>query len=165
MTNTPGITLHPFQPADQAEVKALILAGLVEHWGVLDPSKNPDLEDIAATYAGATFLVARHAGRIIGTGALVPRLEGMAEVVRMSVAADCRRRGIGNTILHALVTHARQAGFRRVILETTDTWQEVIAFYLRFGFRITHYQDGDVYFALDLDGWVSGPPLPATCNL
>jgi putative acetyltransferase len=151
MNETSNITLHPFQPADQAQVKALILAGLVEHWGVLDPTKNPDLEDITTTYASATFLVARCAGRIIGTGALVPRTDDIAEVVRMSVAADCRRQGIGNTILHALVTHARQAGFRRVILETTDTWQDVIAFYLRFGFHITHYQDGDVYFALDLD--------------
>jgi len=150
MINSTELTLHPFQPADQAEVKALILAGLVEHWGVLDPTKNPDLDNIAASYAGATFLVARHAGRIIGAGALVPRADGTAEVVRMSVAADWRRQGLGCTILHALVEHARQAGFLRVVLETTDTWQEVIAFYLRFGFHITHYQDGDVYFELDL---------------
>ncbi len=160
MYNSTDITLDPFQPADQSEVKALVLAGLVEHWGVLDPTKNPDLEDITTTYAGATFLVARHADRIIGTGALVPRTESTAEVVRMSVAADCRRRGIGNTLLHALVAHARQAGFRRVFLETTDTWQEVIAFYLRFGFHITHYKDGDVYFEMVLDPLQSSPPPP-----
>jgi putative acetyltransferase len=158
MNNSTDITLQLFRPADQVEVKALILGGLIEHWGVLDPTKNPDLEDIASTYAGATFLVARQAGRIIGTGALVPRTESTAKVVRMSVAADCRRRGIGNTILNALVTHARQTGFRRVILETTDTWQEVIAFYLLFGFHITHYQDGDVYFELVLDPLQSSPP-------
>jgi ribosomal protein S18 acetylase RimI-like enzyme len=66
--------------------------------------------------------------------------------VRMSVAADWRRQGIGRMILQALVDHARQAGYTRVILETTETWQEVIAFYLRYGFRITHYKEGDVYF-------------------
>ena len=150
MDSSPEITLLPFRPADQAAVKDLILAGLVEHWGWLDHSKNPDLDDIAASYASGLFLVTRHQGRIIGTGALVPRQEGTAEVVRMSVAADWRRKGIGRMILQALVDHARQAGFQRIILETTETWQEVIAFYLRFGFCITHYQDGDVYFELML---------------
>ena len=150
MINIPDITLHDFQPTDQTAVKDLILAGLVEHWGTLDPSKNPDLDDISCSYAGAVFLVAHCQGQIIGTGALVPRQDGTAEVVRMSVAQDWRRRGIGRTILHALVERARQSGFQRIILETTATWQEVIAFYLRLGFRITHYKDGDVYFELTL---------------
>ncbi len=146
------LTLQPFCPADQAEVKSLILAGLFDHWGVLDPTKNPDLEDIAAAYAGATLLVARLAGRIVATGALVPRGEGVAEIVRMSVARGQRRRGLGRSILIRLVEQARRDGLHQVVLETTDTWQEVIAFYLDFGFHITHYAGGDVYFALDLDG-------------
>jgi len=145
------ILIRPFCPADQAEVKSLILAGLVDHWGVLDPTKNPDLEDIAATFAGATFLVARLAGRIAGTGALVPRGDGVAEIVRMSVARDLRRRGVGRRILTRLVEQARQDGLRQVVLETTATWQEVIAFYLDAGFRVTHHSGGDVYFALDLE--------------
>ena len=157
MPDSPEITLRTFKPADQSAVKDLILAGLAEHWGTLDPSKNPDLDDIASSYAGSDFLVARHLTRIIGTGALVPRANGTAEVVRMSVAADWRRQGIGRMILQALVDHARQNGFQHIILETTETWQEVIAFYLRFGFRITHYQDGDVYFELD---FIDNPPNP-----
>ena len=74
-----------------------------------------------------------------------------AEVVRMSVAAAARRRGLGRRILSALCAEAKARGFRRVILETTQTWSEVIAFYQSFGFRITHYKDGDVYFELLLD--------------
>jgi GNAT superfamily N-acetyltransferase len=146
------VILQPFCPADQAEVKSLILAGLVDHWGVLDPSKNPDLDDIAAAYAGATFLVARLGRRIVGTGALVPRGDGTAEIVRMSVVRDLRRRGLGRLILTRLVAQAHRNGARRVVLETTTGWQEVIAFYLAYGFRITHYAGGDVYFALDLEG-------------
>jgi putative acetyltransferase len=147
-----NLTFRPFSPADQAEVKDLVLGGLVDHWGVLDPAKNPDLEDIFTSYAGATFLVARLAGRVVGTGALVPRGDGAAEIVRMSVARDLRRRGLGRRILTCLVEQARRDGLSRVVLETTATWQEVIDFYLDYGFRITHYADGDVYFAMDLDG-------------
>ena len=140
------LTLTPFHPSDQAAAKELILAGLVEHWGYLDPTKNPDLDDITVSYAQATFLVARQGGEIVGTGALVPRGEGVAEIVRMSVRKAQRQQGIGRTILEALLEQARVQGFRRVILETTATWSEVIEFYQRCGFRITRYQDGDVYF-------------------
>jgi putative acetyltransferase len=146
----PDITISPFKPDDQAEVKALILAGLGEHWGTIDPTLNPDLNDIATTYAGATFLVAWLAGSVVGTGALVPRAQGRAEIVRMSVAASLRRHGLGRRILTELIAAARTAEYRQITLETTDTWSEVIAFYQRCGFHITHYQGGDVYFAMDL---------------
>ena len=144
------LTIVSFAPENQAEVKALILAGLAEHWGTLDPTKHPDLEAIATHYADAIFLVAWQDGRIVGTGALVPRGDGVAEVVRMSVAATVRRQGIGQRLLAELCARGRAAGYRRVVLETTATWHEVVAFYQRCGFKITHYQDGDVYFALEL---------------
>jgi putative acetyltransferase len=146
----PGVTLALFQPAEQAEVKNLVLTGLGEHWGEIDPTLNLDLNDIATTYAGATFLVAHCQGVIVGTGALVPRQEGTAEIVRMSVAAGMRRRGIGRLILQRLVDQARVQGFRRVVLETTETWDQVITFYQDNGFQITHWREGDVYFAIDL---------------
>lgn len=145
------VTLQLFQASDQAAVKRLILAGLVEHWGFLDETKNPDLDDIAASYAGAAFLVGRQGERIVGCGALVPRTSTTAEIVRMSVAKDLRQQGLGRQILGALLDHARAQGFQRVILETTATWSEVVSFYQRCGFHITHYQDGDVYFELEVN--------------
>lgn len=144
------LTILPFQPENQAEVKNLILAGLAEHWGKIDPSRNPDLDDISSTYAPAAFLVAWLDGQIVGTGALVPRPDGVAEIVRMSVAAGRRRQGIGKLILQHLIEQAQARGYRQIILETTATWHEVIEFYQRCGFRFTHYRDGDVYFVLDL---------------
>lgn len=147
------ITLAPFHPANQAAVKELILAGLVEHWGFLDAEKNPDLDDIAASYAEATFLVAWLNNQIVGTGALVMRLDGVGEIVRMSVAWNLRRQGIGRSILQALLDQARALGFRQVILETTAAWQEVVEFYQRNGFLVTHHQDGDIYFMKDISGF------------
>ena len=117
-----GIIMRPFQPADQQEVRALVLAGLAEHWGVLDPHKNPDLEDIGRSYADGVFLVALTAGRIVACGALVfrPNLPGdTAEIVRMSVAAGMRRTGIGRLVLDSLCAEARRRGIRRLVLETT----------------------------------------------
>lgn len=145
------IEIHPFKPQDQESAQALILAGLVEHWGFLDETKNPDLKDIATSYREGTFLVAWLDGQIVGTGAFLPRSDQTVEVVRMSVASRMRRRGIGKLILSELCREANQAGYSRVILETTDTWGETIAFYKAFGFQVTHYAGGDVYFELELE--------------
>jgi putative acetyltransferase len=145
------IIIAPFKPEDQHEVKQLVLAGLEEHWGFLDLTLNPDLNDIATTYSDGIFLVARQGGRIVGTGALLPRDRATAEIVRMSVASHLRRSGLGTMILQSLCEVARARKYQRIILETTSTWQEVVAFYLKFGFQITHHHECDTYFALDLD--------------
>ena len=147
-----------FAPSNQAPAKALILNGLEEHWGFLDESKNPDLDDIALSYADATFLVVWQDDKIIGTGAFIPRSGSQVEIVRMSVKKELRRQGIGRKILNELCQKAAQAGYREVILETTATWQSVIDFYQQFGFEITHYQDGDVYFKLDIANFLTPSP-------
>ncbi len=153
-TKKQPISIKPFKSEDQEAVKSLILAGLGEHWGKIDPRLNPDLNDISASYADATFLVAWLDGSIIGTGALVPRSEQEAEIVRMSVATEMRREGIGTKILEQLCQEGKQLGFQRIILEATSTWHEVIEFYKRFGFRITHYRESEfgdeTCFSLDL---------------
>ncbi|MGB7537131.1 MAG: GNAT family N-acetyltransferase [Anaerolineales bacterium] len=145
------LTIRPFQAEDQAAAKNLILDGLRERWKNLDPSKNPDLDDIAASYSGGRFRVAVLGGRIVGTGALVPRAEGEMEVRRMSVRRDLRRRGIGGAILRRLIEDACASGCRRIILETTSDWKDAVAFYQKRGFCITHRQGGDTYFLLELN--------------
>ena len=37
----PPIRIRPFDPSDQPAARALILAGLREHWGWLEPGTNP----------------------------------------------------------------------------------------------------------------------------
>ena len=139
-------SFRSFQPGDQPAVKELILAGLVEHWGFLDQTLNTDLNDIQASYQGATFLVACVDNEIVGCGALVPRNPDTAEIVRMSVAARFRRLGLGTQILNHLLGVARETEYPQVILETTAKWEDAVAFYLRNGFQVTHYQDDDVFF-------------------
>jgi GNAT superfamily N-acetyltransferase len=149
-----GISILPFHPDHQREVKRLILEGLVEHWGCLDEGKNLDLDDIAGSYSDGHFLVAWLDGAVVGTGAYLPRSTTEVEIIRMSVVKKLRRQGIGRRILCALCTNACLNGYQKVILETTRTWNEAIAFYQQFGFQITHYEEEDVYFALDLTRFI-----------
>lgn len=142
------VQIRPFQPQDQAATKQLILAGLTEHWGTLNPDLNPDLNDIAATYAGQTFLVAVLNGQIVGCGALIVEdgEKGYGRIVRMSVQKSLRRHKIGQQILHRLELAAQQRQINKIVLETTQTWANAIAFYQAAGYKITHHANGDTHF-------------------
>lgn len=81
-----------------------------------------------------TFLVAYVDGMAVGCGA-VRRLDaGMAEVKRMYVRPEARRRGVAVAILAELEAEARRLGVSRLALETGPRQPEAIALYLREGF-------------------------------
>lgn len=146
-----AVTIRPFCPEDQGVVKALILAGLEGHWGVLDLTKNPDLNDVAISYGDAIFLTAWIEDQLVGTGALIREAEGVGRILRMSVAKHVRRRGVGKAMLARLCREAEIAGCRQIVLETTSEWEDAITFYTHFGFRVIGAWDGDTHFVLNLE--------------
>ncbi|MCP3939623.1 MAG: GNAT family N-acetyltransferase [Actinomycetia bacterium] len=135
--------------ANQHEVRRLILTGLGDHWGSIDESLNPDLDDMLSIYAlGRTVVVRSEQGSVVGTGTLFPWTDekgstDAAMIVRMSVARDLQRSGVGRRIVEELMATARSWGKSRVVLETTSGWTEVINFYLACGFEITHEADSE----------------------
>lgn len=141
------IKIRKFEPQDQVQVKNLILAGLVDHWGFLDSTKNLDLDDIQVSYQEATFLVATLHNEIVGCGALVPLSASTAQIMRMSILNTYRRQGIGTLLLDGLLMEAKRKGVRQVILETTSSWEDAVSFYLQNGFKITHVLEGNTYFS------------------
>ncbi len=143
------LTVRPFEPSDQDAARALVLAGLGEHFGCVDLEINGDLKDIAASYAGELFLVAVADGLVVGTGALIREGEGIARVVRMSVRREWRRRGIASAVLERLVEHARARGYWRVVIETGD-WEDSVGFYSSTGFVQTSHDGAGPNMALDL---------------
>lgn len=148
--NRAVVKIRPFHPSDQAHVKALILAGLQEHWGILDTTLNPDLNDIATSYGPHTFLIAEVKGQIVGTGALIHEAEGIGRIVRMSVDCKMRRLGIGRQLLKALIAAAALRGYDQIVLETTSTWHDATAFYQKNGFQVVGMRDGDTHFTLNM---------------
>ena len=147
-------SIRDFAPRDQLLVRRLILDGLGEHWGTVDESLNVDLEDIACSYTNGRTVVAELAGEVIGTGTLVRRDSTTGEIVRMSVSANCRRAGLGARIVEELIETGRSLSMTRVVLETSSSWIDVIAFYCACGFEVTGEQDGefgrDTWFELRL---------------
>ena len=147
------LCVRSFAESDQQATRALVLTGLQDHWGTLDPSLNPDLNDIAGWYGAldGRTIVAEIDGEIVGAGTIHRGDDdGTAILVRMSVSGAHRGRGIGKRLVRELADVAREQGYQRIECETTDTWQDAITLYLACGFEIIDRRDGDVFFRLNL---------------
>lgn len=94
---------------------------------------------------GGVFVVAWLGERPVGCGALRPLERDVAEVKRMFVEKDVRRRGIAGKILERLETIAAQFGYRVLRLETGILQPEAVNLYKAAGYRRVrcygHYVD------------------------
>ena len=147
----PEFTIKPFTANYQQKARELILKGLGEHWGWIDEHINSDLVNISDSYSSGSFILGFLGDLLIATGALIPETKNVSRIVRMSVAAEFRRHGYGRQILEHLLSVAQNKSIRKIVLETTETWDEVIAFYSAFGFKIDRYSDGDVHMFKELN--------------
>lgn len=134
-----GVELCTFTPADQAETRAVIQAGLRERWGdAFDPSANPDTDDLWASYVepGGEIVVAVAGGRIVGTGTLIEPEPRLGQLVRVSTHPDHRRRGVARRIVAELIGRARARGHERLIVQADTPWRSAVALYASCGFDI-----------------------------
>ena len=101
------------------------------------PPGFPDLADVQAafTYAGGLFLVAEHDGHLVGMGGFRPNAKGQAEVLRVRTHPATRRRGIGQSLMSALETRAREQGLAEMFLDTATNQPEAVAFYRSLGYH------------------------------
>ncbi|MFN8653746.1 MAG: GNAT family N-acetyltransferase [Gemmatimonadales bacterium] len=71
---------------------------------------------------GSVFLVAREGDHLLGTvhyqPATAPNQPHRADVSKLIVHRDARRRGLGNQLMAALEQHARRQGLRLLTLDT-----------------------------------------------
>jgi len=148
------VVVRSFAFADQTAARRLILQGMAQHFGFVDETLNPDVDDVSGNYieCGQTFLVAELNGGLVGTGALLTEDSGakVGRIVRMSVAQESRRVGIGRSILSGLLQAARDRGFKRIVLETNDDWEDAIGFYQHCGFREYERGAGLIHMVLEL---------------
>jgi len=113
--------------ADRPEVEALRRLVFVEEQAVPVELEQDGLDDVA------THAVARDAdGRLVGTGRLVVRPDGVARIGRMAVDPLARGNGVGSAILAVLEAVARHAGCSRAQLHAQA---HAVPFYRQAGYR------------------------------
>jgi len=95
-------------------------------------------DPMALTPPSGVFVVAKTGERVVGCGGL--RLEGAdvppgaGEVKRMWVDPTIRGQGLGRRLLAHLTDLAREAGLRRLVLDTAEDLAAARALYVREGF-------------------------------
>ncbi|GIP37757.1 hypothetical protein J31TS4_10370 [Paenibacillus sp. J31TS4] len=140
----PPLRIENVSRETEAQVRALVLAGLEERFGWLDSTLNPDLEQLTETYRsqGAIFLVGLLEDRAVCCGAYVPLEQGTGRIVRMSVHRPYRRLGYAGRILAALEQTAAARGCRRLELKTLAHWSDAVGFYKKHGYVCEHESGG-----------------------
>ena len=146
------IHIRPFESANQEETRDLVLSGLGEHFDSIDPTINPDLDDIAANYtaAGHEFVVAELDGLIVGAGGLLILSPVTGRIVRVSVNKKRRGCGIGQAIVYHLIQLALSRELQQIHVETNLDWYGAIAFYRRCGFVEYARDKESVHFQISL---------------
>jgi ribosomal-protein-alanine N-acetyltransferase len=140
------------------------------------PATAADVPAIAALEATAFpkdawpagYLADAIAGALLGTGVLVAELDGdvvghaitsvvfeIAELQRIAVAVEHRRRGVAGLLLAAVRDLAAAQGAPALLLEVRETNAGALAFYERAGFaeidrRPRYYRNGDTAIVMSL---------------
>ncbi len=136
----------------QEQARALIISGLAEHFHCLDESLDQDLNDIVANYLqnGHVFLVGIIENKVVCTGGLVQKNQSTGQIVRMSVAKEYRRQGLGTIVLQRLVNLAKTRGYRKLLVETNHDWHGAISLYRKYDFTEYRKDEVSVYMHINL---------------
>lgn len=140
-------TSHP----DARRMLAGYFAEIRRRFG-FDLSGQAEPEDMDPP--GGRFLVAYDGDAPVASGGIRTWEPGVCEIRRMYVAVAARRHGHGRRLLVALERVAREAGFRRVLLDTLGSHVEANTLYDGSGYeRIAAYNENpyaSAWFAKDL---------------
>ena|ERR1700722_229247 len=103
---------------------------------------------------------ARAIARLAGCGALRRLSQEICEMKRLYVRPEFRDHGIGRALTLALISAAREIGYRAMRLDTLPEMRQAQKLYQQLGFReIVAYcanpVEGVRYLELDLAGFVS----------
>jgi GNAT superfamily N-acetyltransferase len=145
------INLVPTSHPDARAMLAQFYVEIRKRFG-FDVSHQADAREMDAP--GGRFLVAYEDDRPVASGGIRTWEPGVCEIKRMFVAPGARRHGYGRKLLDALEEAAREAGFRRIVLDTLDSHVDAMTLYDSAGYaRVPAYNENpyaSAWFAKEL---------------
>jgi GNAT superfamily N-acetyltransferase len=137
---------------DAAGLVVALLDDLAERYGGRD-AFHPDPASLAPP--DGEFVVARLDGVPVGCGGFRRFGDGVAEIKRMYVVPEARRRGVAAAVLADLEARAGALGYRSIRLETGTNQPEAMALYERAGYRAMvpygHYRESPMSRCFEKD--------------
>ena len=128
------VHMRPMRLSDMSAVCAMERATFRAPW-------SPSAYSRALADAHHSFFVAEIEGALVGYAGLW--VEGnQAHIAKVAVHEDCRRRGVGTSLLQHLLDHARRLGLAQAYLEVRRGNLAAQTLYRRLGFRFERVQVG-----------------------
>jgi ribosomal-protein-alanine N-acetyltransferase len=120
-------------------------------------------EGVAGRLPTVHYLVVEQDGRVVGH-AVASLVADVAELQRIAVSADHRRRGLAGALLDEVVALALRARAERILLEVREDNVAALGFYAARGFvevdrRRRYYRDGATAVVLQRSLARCGPDL------
>lgn len=142
----PQIIVRPAVPSDFDDVARITRDSYLAA-GYFDSAEHPymkSVQQVAQRAAIATIWVAERAGRIIGSVTLATAGDAFADIARegelefrmLVVDPAVQRSGAGQTLVSAIIKHARSIpGIHSVVLTTGEAWASARSLYAKLGFQ------------------------------
>ncbi|HEV8673119.1 MAG TPA: GNAT family N-acetyltransferase [Methylomirabilota bacterium] len=134
------LVVEPATAADAPGVVGLIGRVFAEYGFIFDPKQEvPDLLAFAQHYGPprGAFWVIRDGDTVVGSVGVERLAGGAAELHRLYLDADLRGRGLGRTLVDAVLAWCRAEGIAHLVLWSDTRFDRAHALYARMGFRQT----------------------------
>ncbi|MES1219860.1 MAG: GNAT family N-acetyltransferase [Bacteroidota bacterium] len=133
--------IRTIQPADNPTLAKIVKDTLAEfganHPGtVYYDATTDELYDLFQK-SGSVYFVAEENDSIIGGAGIYPTagLDGdTCELVKMYLLPAARGKGLGRTLIEKCIEFAREAGYKKIYLETMPELKQALKVYEKFGF-------------------------------
>ena len=141
--------IHPARTAaDYADAARLIRAYAASLPFALDfQGFDEELADLPAEYGppAGVLLIARRGAEAVGCVGVRPLDGDVCEMKRLYVLPAARGHHVGRTLAVAIISAARDLGYRRMRLDTIETMSAAMALYRSLGFvEIAPYYDNPI---------------------
>ena len=105
----------------------------------IEESLREEIDNLPLYYAerGGCFWLAKDAGKLVGMYGIERLDHNSAELRRMYVAPEMRRKGVARAMLRHAEQGCRQAGIDRLKLSTSEVQTSALALYRASGFKLS----------------------------
>jgi len=136
------LQIRDIEPSDNPFLSTIVKDTLAE-FGANHPGTvyyDPTTDHLYEVFRkeGSIYFVAILNGKIIGGGGIYPT-DGLdaetCELVKMYLLPEARGLGLGRTLIEKCLEFARNAGYKKVYLESMPELKQALKIYARFGFE------------------------------
>jgi GNAT superfamily N-acetyltransferase len=151
-----NLKIQKYSPRYQKQVKSLVGRVHSEYGFAYDSSLDHDLEDPEKFYNAndGAFYVLLDGEKVVGTAAVQKYDPDIAELKRMYLEKEYRRKGWGTKLLHRATNFAKENKFKKIVLDTDIRQPEAINFYTKMGFVTDKKEKDKIFMSLDVMSFV-----------